>query len=460
MNRSGEPHDTADRVAAATSLIVALASALQSAGLYPPGHPNRQEVTTDVVVRIRRLLDTIGPDDDVPPLFIVRHALYLGPTLLAAASMDHERLIEAFEEAGIGAVECRAGVTPQDVDALLQVLRRELPITTPIPGLAINQVEPAAAGVATEARGIGRSIDFACQSVASAFANAARGRAPDIPTVMRIARRLTADVLANPDRAVLMAVTGDERTRPARSVDTAIVAVAAGRQLGRRTDQLATLACGALLADVGLALLPERITHHHEPLTAEQRRIVQRHPIDGATLLLSEPDGMLTSAATIALHHHARVDGGGYPQLGVGRRPTVDAQLVGIADTYTALIRPRSYRRASRPRHALATVLAEAGHAWDASVVEALVQVLGTHPIGSYVRLRSGEIGLVTRANRRLLDRPVVRIVQAADGSEGDGTVRDTSSWDGFDFVWSIDHSVAPIDLTATPDRRAVDVGA
>lgn len=447
------------RGALATRTVVALASAVQSAGLYPPGHPNRQEVTTDVVVRIRHLLDQIGPEEDVPTMFVVRHAFYLGSQLLASASMDHERLIAAFEEAGVGAVGFRRDVTPQDIDALLQVLRGELPVTTPIPGLAVNQVEPAVAGATLAARGIGRSSDFARQTVSTAYANAAEGRAPDVESVMRIARQLTGDVLGDTDRAVLTAVTGRQRTRPERSVDTAILAVAAGRELGRTREELATVAAGALLADIGLAQLPSEVTDHHEPLTADQRRLVHRHPVDGATLLLSTADGILATAATIALQHHARVDGDGYPQLGVGCRPTVDAQLVGIADTYGALIRPRPYRRAARPRHAIATILAERNHAWDAPVVDAFVDVLGTHPVGSYVRMASGDLALVARANPRIPDRPTVRLVRDGNGGELDGAERDTSEWDGFDFVWNIASSVGPLELSGHVQPQAADVG-
>lgn len=447
------------RRALATQTVVALASAMQSAGLYPPGHPNREEVTTDVVVRIRHLLDLIGPEEDVPTMFVVRHAFYLGSQLLASASMDHERLIAAFEEAGVGAVGFRRDVTPQDIDALLQVLRGELPVTTPIPGLALNQVEPAVAGATLAARGIGRSVDFARQTVSTAHADAAEGRAPDVEGVTRIARQLAGDVLGHTDRAVLTAVTRRQRPRPERSVDTAILAVAAGRKLGRTREESATVAAGALLADVGLAQLPSEITHHHGPLTVDQRRLVQRHPVDGATLLLSTADGILATAATIALQHHARVDGNGYPQLGVGCRPTVDAQLVGIADAYGALIRPRPYRRAARPRHAIATILAERGYAWDAAVVDAFVDVLGTHPVGSHVRMASGKIALVTGANPRIPDRPTVRLLQDGDGSDLDGVERDTSEWDGFDFVWNIASSVGQLEVSGDARPQAADVG-
>ena len=445
----------------ASQLIIALASAVQSAGLYPPGHPNREDVTTDVVVRVRRLFARHAEEDEgdggVPPLFVVRHAFYLGPSLLAAASLDHDRLISAFEEAGVAAVEFRPDVTPQDIDALLQILRGELSVTAPVPGLAINQIEPAVGGVGTAARGVGRSIDFARQTVAGALRDAAAGQVPDVETITRVARQLTSDVLTAPARAVLMAVApiATSRSRAAQSVDTAVLAVATGYRLGRTTEQLVTLAAGALVADIGLALLPDAITDHHEPLTAEQRRTVHRHPVDGATLLLSSPEGILAPAATIALQHHARVDGGGYPQLGVGVRPCVDAQLVGIADTYTALIRPREYRRPARGRHALATVLAERDHAWDGGVVDALVGVLGTYPVGSYVRLTTGELALVTRTNDRVPDRPVVRLVRAADGGDLDGEVRDTAEWDGFGFPWTIAGSADPVELTVAPAPAA-----
>lgn len=92
--------------------------------------------------------------------------------------------------------------------------------------------------------------------------------------------------------------------------------------------------------------------------------------------------------------------------------------------------------------------------------MDAFVNVLGTHPVGSYVRMASGEIALVTGANPRIPDRPTVRLVRDRNGGDLDGAERDTSEWDGFDFVWNIDSSVGQLGMAGgAAQPQAVDVG-
>ena len=86
----------------ASQLVRTLSSARQVYTLYPPGHPNRVETVRSALESIRRLRVLMKAD---PVVFVTRHALYLGPVLLARDTLARYGLVDALEKAGIEAVE-------------------------------------------------------------------------------------------------------------------------------------------------------------------------------------------------------------------------------------------------------------------------------------------------------------------------------------------------------------------
>src|SRR3972149_6534092 len=97
-------------------------------------------------------------------------------------------------------------------------------------------------------------------------------------------------------------------------------------------------------------------------------------------------------AAAVALEHHVRVDGGGYPSL-KGRRPALFSRMVAIVDAYDAITSYRPYRPARTPNEALRVLLDGAGTIHDPDVLRLFIEMMGHYPPGSLLRLAPGRGG-------------------------------------------------------------------
>ena len=176
----------------------------------------------------------------------------------------------------------------------------------------------------------------------------------------------------------------------------------------------------ALVHDAGMVQLPAELIGQAGPLTEEQRRLVERHPLAGAQALVKLwPSGGW--AIDAAADHHERLDGAGYPK---GKRDLHlgdEVKLLAVCDVYAALACARPWRAAHEPRTALTDtlLLADRG-ALDKNHAERLLR-LAFYPAGSVVELDDGSIALVQapQTGEQALSqpaRPIVTIVREAFG--------------------------------------------
>jgi len=147
------------------------------------------------------------------------------------------------------------------------------------------------------------------------------------------------------------------------------------RQLGLREDRCEALRLASLLHDVGKISLPDRLLLKPGRLTPDERRQIERHTTIGNRLLAAARSELLELAAEIALRHHERWDGLGYPDGLSGEEIPIEARLVAVADAFDALTSDRPYRPAVGCTEALAVMKEESERQFDAAVLDALVLV-------------------------------------------------------------------------------------
>lgn len=146
--------------------------------------------------------------------------------------------------------------------------------------------------------------------------------------------------------------------------------VALGQALGLGEEELRALRLGGYLHDLGKVAVPEAILLKPGPLTAEERAIMQKHPVVGEAIC--RPLRSLQAVLPIIRHHHERWDGSGYPDGLAGEAVPVTARILQVVDVFDALTTDRPYRRALPPAQALATLEAEAQRGWwDPRIVNA-----------------------------------------------------------------------------------------
>ncbi|MGH7719872.1 MAG: HD-GYP domain-containing protein, partial [Gemmatimonadaceae bacterium] len=148
------------------------------------------------------------------------------------------------------------------------------------------------------------------------------------------------------------------------SINVAVLAMAFASYLGLPDRDTHDLGMAGLLHDLGMARVPRELLLKPEPLSEAEWAVVQRHPVDGARLILGS-NRALDLAATVAYEHHLRPDGTGYPATRFPRECHFASKLVRVCDVYDALRSERHYRRAWLPEDALRYVDEHAGIAGE-----------------------------------------------------------------------------------------------
>ncbi len=199
------------------------------------------------------------------------------------------------------------------------------------------------------------------------------------------------------------------------SVNVTLYALGLGIGLRLSEDDLVNLGLGTLLHDVGKLRVPKTILKKPGRLTDEEYETVKLHTVYGYELL--QEAGELASTSTIiALHHHERIDGSGYPHGRVGAETHLFARIAAVADVYEALTANRVYRPGYLPHDAYEMLLAGNGTLFDPRVIETFIRTIAVYPVGMTVRLSNGFKGVVVHSTGWQTQRPVVRLLEGPAG--------------------------------------------
>jgi cyclic di-GMP phosphodiesterase len=142
-----------------------------------------------------------------------------------------------------------------------------------------------------------------------------------------------------------------------------------GRALALSPFELESLKWGAYLHDIGKIGVPEGILLKKGPLLAEERKIMERHPAMGHTMIRNIE--FLRYAADVVLYHHESYDGSGYPCGLSGERIPISARIFSVFDTLDAVTSERPYRAAQPFARAVDEVVKNSGEMFDPEIVEA-----------------------------------------------------------------------------------------
>jgi HD-GYP domain-containing protein (c-di-GMP phosphodiesterase class II) len=134
--------------------------------------------------------------------------------------------------------------------------------------------------------------------------------------------------------------------------------------------------------------------------------------------MLRAQDDISAVSAHVALQHHERVDGTGYPRGLTGAEMHIFGKITAVADVYEALTANRVYRKGQLPHEALELLLGACGTHFDREIVQLFLKTISIYPLGMTVLLNSGKTGVVTQVHQNHPQRPTVRILQEANGKE------------------------------------------
>ena len=130
------------------------------------------------------------------------------------------------------------------------------------------------------------------------------------------------------------------------------------------------ISTASMLHDIGKLMTPVEILEKPGKLTKEEFEIIKRHTTDGEALLHNGAGEIMKYARTIALEHHERWDGTGYPGGLAGNEIALEARMTSVADVFDALVSRRSYKEAFPVQRAHDIIIEERGKQFDPVLVD------------------------------------------------------------------------------------------
>jgi putative nucleotidyltransferase with HDIG domain len=199
-------------------------------------------------------------------------------------------------------------------------------------------------------------------------------------TAEELASAVVRQESANLSFATALVATLDARDRytAGHSAAVATYALDIAKRLGlsAQEQQLSHL-CG-LVHDIGKVGLPAGLLEKPGPLTPEERRLMEEHPVIGERILANVDD--YDEIAQIVRHHHERVDGEGYPDRLAAQDIPLISRIIAVADAYDAMISDRPYRDAMPSDVARLRIARAVGKQFDTTVVAAFEAILADAP--------------------------------------------------------------------------------
>lgn len=241
-------------------------------------------------------------------------------------------------------------------------------------------------------------------NIALALEKVQSGKDFDLRTVSVSANSLISEITKN--KNVLISLN-DIRTKDNQlfihSLNITILAVLMGLKLNFNQLQLQELAIGAMLHDVGMVA---KNTEKND------------HPIVGFGILKKKHEISMLSAH-VALQHHEHIDGTGYPRGVKEADIPIYARIVAIADYYDRRVAEENVR----PYEVCEEIMASAGKMFTLDLVVLFLKSVALYPTGCWVRLTTGETGVVIAQNQGLPARPKIRLLKSKMSSSFDEEV-------------------------------------
>jgi HD-GYP domain-containing protein (c-di-GMP phosphodiesterase class II) len=224
--------------------------------------------------------------------------------------------------------------------------------------------------------------------------------------------REMANVAHTQDFLFVMAIHSENRFKYVihHCVNVAVYAIKMTQSLGWDPARQIEIGMAALMHDIGMGVIPDKMIYKEQELTAEETRILRERPNYSYKILRSFGKDV-AYLAECAAQVYERIDGSGYPRGLKGDEIHEYAQIVGLLDMYEALIHSRPQREKVPHFTAVKEIFNTCKERFQRVYLKELLNVFTVFPIYSYVRLNSGAIGKVIETYSEQPMRPKLLIV-------------------------------------------------
>jgi len=375
----------------AIHFLHSLSQALSTSTLYAPAHPARQRAVRSTYEALRILQS----HDDTPSFsFLGRDVIYGFDVLRDLRDWEWSMRLSA---AGIQRIEIVSDVSVEDFEIFITEVHARVtaPVTTAatnpagVPAVADRSQQAAirygAVGVQGAIRdGItGALIDelpFTLHEEAEAvrYIHTEVTEKGNVPMVEAEAVIQSLSVALHADGRLLvplLRMKAFDQYTTTHSINVALLSMALAEALGHSPRDIRTLGVAGLLHDLGKVRIPVEILTKPGSLSPEEREILERHPADGARIILNS-DSKLTLPAAVSFEHHIMINGGGYPRRHFARDCHYASTVVHVCDVFDALHTDRPYRAAWPSAKALHYIERRAEREFEPTMAAAFIALM------------------------------------------------------------------------------------
>ncbi len=404
-------------------------------------YPSHHEICLESIRRFMASFQEFLRWRNEYPLRIVGEEFFFEERLMARESVLYYPLLRELLEKGVGGLTILAGLEPRELSEFLQILNLGKEEIASRGGLAKLLEEREISHLFIDEPGAWEEKPPRLREMTSAreeyfeAVDVIRELSEQVMHDRRLsvskANRVVGMILnrVGENRSAVLGLATlksyDEYTS-FHSVNVLILSLALGSMLPLDRNALMILGTGALLHDLGKVTIPQSILVKSGPLTEAEWKLMQEHPVRGADILLAQP-GVHPLSVLVAYEHHARYDLNGYPRITGKDSLSLFSRIVELVDVYDAMTTTRPYQDARTPDHAIRILVKEKGKAFDPLLVKIFVDMMGLYPVGTLVRLATGELGVVYEQVEGDAACPRVKIIRDPDGREVEPRIVDVA---------------------------------
>jgi len=259
--------------------------------------------------------------------------------------------------------------------------------------------------------GLGDIYNEGCSYIESNVRQVAEGEVPDVEPGKHIITKIVDNAQAQDALYFKALYTKDDKDPfVTHLMNVAVYAVKVGVGLGYSRDDLVRLGIAGLLYDLGMVKVPQKVKEKKGKLTPGELERVRSHPEMGYKIL-SKLGPSYEWVADVALQHHEREDGSGYPKGLRGEEIHEYAKIIGVVDVYEAMTHVRPQRKHFLPFLAVKEIVQTQKGCFAQTIIKGLLTQLSVFPVNSYVKLNNNSLAQVIEITRDEPLRPTVRIL-------------------------------------------------
>ena len=201
------------------------------------------------------------------------------------------------------------------------------------------------------------------------------------------------------------------------TIDVTFTSLIIGKGMGYDTKMLLRLGLAAFFENVGMYKIPDSILKRESKLGEDEIKIIRKHPETSAEII-SRMGEKYSWLAQVALQVHERSDGSGYPRGLKGEEISELASIIGLIDTYVAMIKKRSYREKFIQTDAIKFILKAGKSLFPSKIVKTFLTDISLFPVNTYVRLNNKSIGRVISTDKNQPLKPKIELLYDSQGKK------------------------------------------